>query len=268
MKGIPLIAPRLRYTGKAGGRPVPGRSPPRCRLPCGSRNRNRARSACWPGQAGCRGARADGVDADALFQERHRLSGNVGADCLLARHVVGFAVLHSPLRRGVEVGDVEVFLQQREVLLPAQPGRRGDEADRRAARERVGGQQSVDQVPVADEIDLLDAGGAVRDAGALRELGDRGAHPGGTAHHQDTLAVVPERVEQRHVQFLLRQDIDPGWKPWSAPSTAAASSGRRVRRSPIRTGRRSGRRRRRRRARRPWLSRRRSASGPASRRVG
>ena len=41
-------------------------------------------------------------------------------------------------------------------------------------------------------------------AGVLDQLGDRRAHAGGAADDQRPLAVVPERIEQRHV-------IAPWW---------------------------------------------------------
>ena len=68
------------------------------------------------------GARADGVDADALLQQRHRLAADVGTDRLLAPHVVGFGAIHGPLRCFVEVGDVQVLLQLGEAAHPAEAG--------------------------------------------------------------------------------------------------------------------------------------------------
>src|SRR5205814_2711950 len=67
-------------------------------------------------------ARAGRVDADALLEEAHGLARDVRADGLLAVVVVGLAVLLSPTRGLVEVGDVEVLVELLEVRLPAEPG--------------------------------------------------------------------------------------------------------------------------------------------------
>ena len=127
------------------------------------------------GQRRVGGPGADGVDADPLLEQREGLPGHVGADRLLGVEVVGVAVLDRPGRARVEVGRVEVVLDLGEVRLPAQTGGRGDEADGRAARQHPARQHAVDQVPVSDEVDLLDARRAVGHPGTGEQRVHRAA---------------------------------------------------------------------------------------------
>src|SRR5262249_16396090 len=96
---------------------------------------------------------ADGVDAGPLLEEGECLAGDVGADRLLHRHVVGLAVVVRPARGRVEVGRVEELVQQREVRFPTKSRRRGDEADRGSGPQHVLREQAVDEMAMADEVD-------------------------------------------------------------------------------------------------------------------
>ena len=97
-------------------------------------------------------------------------------------------VVLGPLRRLVEVADVEVLVQLGEAVLPTHAGGRRDHADRRPARQHVAGEQLVDHVAVPDEVDALDAGGAVRDTGTREQRVHR------------TAALVDRRVDRRLVR--------------------------------------------------------------------
>ena len=60
-------------------------------------------------------------------------------------------------------------MQDLQVGLPAEPGGGRDHADGRAARQHAGRDQAIDQPAVADEVDALDPGCAVGDAGAREQ---------------------------------------------------------------------------------------------------
>ena len=105
-----------------------------------------------------------------------RLAGHVGVDGLLAPQVVGLAVVDGPLRGLVEVGDVEVLVEQLAGSAPSRT-RRPTRSGRWPSRAGAGRASSMrlDHVAVAEEVDLLDARRAVGDAGAGEQGVDRPA---------------------------------------------------------------------------------------------
>lgn len=92
-----------------------------------------------------------------------------------------------PLRGGVEVGDVEILVQERQVRFPPEPGRRRDEANGRAAHELPASQQRVDHAAMPDEVDLLEVRSAVGDTRAREQRVHRPA------------ALVERGVDRRRV---------------------------------------------------------------------
>src|SRR5439155_13572928 len=90
-------------------------------------------------------------------------------DRLFGEHVADGTVLLGPAHGGIEVGCVEELTELVEVGLPSEAGGRRDEADAAAAGQHVGGEHAVDQVAVPDEVDALDAGRPVGDAGTREE---------------------------------------------------------------------------------------------------
>ena len=117
----------------------------------------------------------------------------------LVDHVVGLPVVHEPARRRIEVRDVEQLRELRHVGFPAEPGRSDEMKQIALPRgEHVLGQHAVDQVPVADEVDPLDSGRAVGDAGAGEERIDGPA------------ALVDGGVDRGTLGQVHADRLDPG----------------------------------------------------------
>ncbi len=173
---------------------------PRCRRRPGSRCRSRATSPRWPRERRVRGAGQDRVDPDALLQQLQGVALHVDVDRLLAPRVAGLVgVGTDPRDRRVPVGrSGEVRLHLVEVLAPTEAGRRRDEPDRAPAPEKALLDGAVDEVAVAEEVDLLDAGGAVRHARTREQRVDR------------TAALVERGLDARLVAQVEVDRLGPG----------------------------------------------------------
>ena len=146
---------RRRCTGTRAGRPARAASTPRRRPPRGSRRRSRATCSLFA----CASGVSVGPGQMALMRIPCLRNGiaspaDVRADRLLAPHVVGLVVLLRPLRRGIEVGDVEVLVAGA-ARFDSQPRPAAEEMKPMAAPcgEHAAGEHPVDQVPVPDEVD-------------------------------------------------------------------------------------------------------------------
>jgi hypothetical protein len=127
--------------------------------------------------------------------------------------------LLSPRRRGlVEVRDVQVLVQDLEVRLPAEPA--AEEIIPIAEpRQHAGGDHAVDQAPVPDEVDALDARRAVGDARTREQRVHR------------TAALVDGGVDRRLVGEVERMLFTPvsvtgarSMTTTSAPASCASSA--------------------------------------------
>src|SRR5436189_5958375 len=74
-----------------------------------------------------------------------------------------------PLSAAVEIGRRQVLLDLLEVRFPTETSGRRDHRDGRTARQHAAVHHPIDQVAVAEKVDLLDAGRAVGNAGAREE---------------------------------------------------------------------------------------------------